>query len=482
MATSRLKKSLKPFRRTAALLLAVPVLVVMARDPGPEIEAPLATQTLADIKASGTLKVVTRRGYTTYFEGSNEFSGFEHDLLKRFARTLDVELDLEVADTPGELFSLVRNGDYHLGAGAITEDAANRAELSTSESFTQRHYQVVYRTDARPVESAYDLLGRRVVVPSGSAAVSYLQSATMEHPLIRWEISTTTDEEALVQAVLDGEIDVTIIDTRTVTVMRQQNALLTAGLTFAKPAPIAWAFSTLADPTLVAEVENFFEEIERHGEIGKLTERYFDSTNHQTYLNLKVFNRRVEDTLPQFRHLFIEAGHRHNVDWRLVAALSYQESMWNPSARSHTGVRGMMQLTKATAKQLNADRDDAYESIMAGARYLRMLTDRVSEDVDGADRLWMALASYNVGPGHVDDARELTRMFNGDADSWRDVKRYLPMLQDPEYYKHTKYGRARGKEAVQLVSRVRSFYNVLLHTERLGVDTTKPLAAMIKVA
>ncbi len=470
MTELRLTKSLKPLRRVGALMVVVPMIAALARDPGPLPVAPVATHSLADIQASGTLKVVTRRGYTTYFQGSGDFSGFEHDLLKRFADRLGVELEVAVADTPTELLSLVRDGKFHMGAGAIDEQTANRADLSTSASFTQRKFQVVTSSLDKPVEKAADLVGRHIVVPSGSAAVALLQNVTMQHPLVRWEISSTTDEEQLVRAVNEGKIDVTVVDSKTLSVMRQQSSFIKSGMTFTQPADIAWAFNPEADVALIAEADMFFEEVGRHGVIGKLTERYFDSTNHQTYLNLKVFRKRIEDTLPRFRHMFIEAGHRYDVDWRLVAALSYQESMWNPTAESHTGVRGMMQLTKATARQLKADREDVYESIMAGARYLQMLTDRVSTDVEGADRLWMALASYNVGPGHVDDARQLTRTYNGDADSWRDVKRYLPLLKEREYYKQTRFGRARGDEAVQLVSRVRSYYNVLLQTENTRSD------------
>jgi len=196
-----------------------------------------------------------------------------------------------------------------------------------------------------------------------------------------------------------------------------------------------------------------------------LKERYTDPASQQNYLNLIEFRSRVATDLPRYRHMFVDAASQQDSDWRLLAALSYQESMWDPQAESPTGVLGLMQLTQDTADFLKVDRRDPADSINGAARYLARLRSRLPATVQEPDRTWFALASYNLGPGHVDDALHLTAARGGNPDRWIDVKNVLPLLEDPDVAKTTRYGKARGTEALAHVIRVRSFYQVLTRLE-----------------
>ena len=143
--------------------------------------------------------------------------------------------------------------------------------------------------------------------------------------------------------------------------------------------------------------------------------------------------------------------------------MGYQESHWNPDAVSPTGVRGIMMLTEATARQLGVeDRVDPRQSIFGGARYLRRIKRKIPERIAEPDRTWLALAAYNIGFGHLEDARILTQANGGDPDRWEDVREHLPLLADPKWHTRTRHGYARGGQPVHYVENIRYYYDVLL--------------------
>jgi membrane-bound lytic murein transglycosylase F len=199
------------------------------------------------------------------------------------------------------------------------------------------------------------------------------------------------------------------------------------------------------------------------GELERLVDRYYGAATRFDYVNVKTFRRSIRSVLPKYEALFRQAGAEYGLDWRLLAAQSYQESYWKPDAVSPTGVEGLMQLTEATAEFMQvANRTDPRESVLGGAGYLRSLHDRIHESVTEPDRTWFALAAYNVGLGHLLDARELARRLDKDPDRWTSVKETLELLSEPEWYATTKHGQARGYEAVAYVNRIRSFYDILI--------------------
>ena len=167
--------------------------------------------------------------------------------------------------------------------------------------------------------------------------------------------------------------------------------------------------------------------------------------------------------LAQYRDFFIEAASETGMDWRLLAAIGYQESHWKPDAVSPTGVRGIMMLTKAAARDLDIkDRNDPEQSIRGGARYLANMQQRIPERIPEPDRTWLALAAYNIGLGHLEDARILTQKNKGDFDRWVDVKENLPLLSKKKWFQQTRYGYARGREPVRYVDNIRTYYDILV--------------------
>jgi len=169
----------------------------------------------------------------------------------------------------------------------------------------------------------------------------------------------------------------------------------------------------------------------------------------------------VCERLPFFQTSFEQAGLRNGVDWRLIAAMGYQESNWDPAAVSPTGVRGIMMLTDSTADELDVDRDNPGESIQGGALYFEQILERLPPQIHEPDRTDMALAAYNQGLGHLFDARRLAAQVGGNPNRWRDVRAALPLLTEERWFSQTRHGYARGQEAVRFVSRVRGYYGML---------------------
>ena len=179
-------------------------------------------------------------------------------------------------------------------------------------------------------------------------------------------------------------------------------------------------------------------------------------------LEEKIFLRQAERRLPRYQNVFEREARRRGLSWELLAAQAYQESHWNPRARSYTGVRGIMQLTQATSYSLGIkNRLDPVKSIAGGARHLSMLHKQLPLHIQEPDRTWIALAAYNIGMGHINDARRLSFRLGKNPDRWDEFKDVLPLLAKKTYYRTLRHRYARGWEAVRYVERIRAYWSIL---------------------
>lgn len=283
-----------------------------------------------------------------------------------------------------------------------------------------------------------------------------------EYPDLTWKQNSKLESEELLQLVADEVIDYTIADSNEVTLNRRFLLDLRTAFDIGQPQQLAWALPKNDDDSLYHAVVDFFELIQNNGELTRLIERAYGHAENLDYVGTLYFKRHVESRLPKYREMFEKAAEKNNLDWQLLAAIGYQESHWNPKAVSPTGVRGIMMLTQATAAHLGIkNRLDPANSIRGGARYFASSRRRIPEDIEEPDRTWMALAAYNVGAGHLEDARIITEESGKDPNKWIDVKEFLPLLAKRKWYKKTKHGYARGWEPVRYVENIRSYYDLL---------------------
>ena len=412
---------------------------------------------------TGEFRVATRNGPTTFYHGPNEPRGIDYELAKGYADHLGVELSIYVADQFQEIFPDIDSGKAHIGAAGLSVTEARREFVEFGPSYQTIKQQVIYRTGTRKPRELEDLLEGRLEVLAGSAYVNLLKKAQEEEAGLTWIENPENSIEELVEKVEKGEIDFTIVDSNEFDLLRHAYPDARAAFSIGPETLIAWALPKTSDNSLHESISTYFQNITETGGLQEILDRYYFLTDDDfNYVDSRTFVRHFHSRLPAYKDLFIEAGLRSNTDWRLLAAMAYQESHWDPKAVSPTGVRGMMMLTKPTARMIGVvDRTSAPESILGGGIYLEQLMKKIPERIPEPDRTWLAGAAYNVGFGHGEDARIITESQGGNPDSWDEVRERLPLLSDPGWYKHLARGYARGSEPVLYVDNIKRYFEIL---------------------
>lgn len=419
------------------------------------------------IKAAGELKVATRNSGTTFYEGPEGLTGFEYDLVQLFAEELGVKPHFVIPKSFDDLLPAVIDGDVHLAAAGLTVTPDRVSKIRFGPPYQEISQQVIYRQGSLRPRKVEDLYGGKLLVIAGSSHEEELLRLQASHPELSWESRTDLESAEMMKMVLDREIDYTIADSNEFAVTRRFMPNLGVAFNLTKPQPLAWAMAHAEDSSLYEAMEAFFNRIDEDGTLDELIERYYGHIGRLNFVELKTFVRHYKKRLPKYAGYFKEAEAISSIDWRTLAAIGYQESHWNPKARSPTGVRGIMMLTLTTAKQMKIEsRLDPKQSIIGGAKYLRYIEDRLPSRIEEPDRLWLTLAGYNVGFGHLEDARVLTEHLGDNPDKWVDVKKHLPKLSLKKWYSSLKHGYARGNEPVNYVDNIRAYVELLRWQER----------------
>jgi membrane-bound lytic murein transglycosylase F len=415
------------------------------------------------VRQTGVLHVVTRNGPTTYYLGSEGPRGFEYELARGFAEYLGVQLNIYSADLFEDILVDVASQDADLAAAGLTITDMRSELVRFSAPYREVRQQVIYRLGRRRPSDPGDLVDLRVAVPAGSSFVDALAELREQWPDLSWEEAASADIDDLLLRLVDGDIDVTIIDSNEYQISSQFYPELRVGFELARSDRLAWAFRRSDDDSLYQEARRYLAESEATGLLAAIEERYYDHEHRLDYVGTRRFLRHIETRLPKYRDAFEEVAAKIGEDWRLLAALGYQESHWDPRAVSPTGVRGLMMLTRATARQLGIkNRVDPFQSIEGGGRYLARVKRKIPERIREPDRTWLALAAYNVGFGHLEDARVLAQRRGKNPDDWNDVRDSLPLLAQKKWHRQTRRGYARGWEPVRYVDNIRSYYDILL--------------------
>jgi len=354
------------------------------------------------------------------------------------------------------------SGDAHMAAAGLSVTDSRREYLNFGHPYESVDVHLIYKLGTGRPRSIEDILDRTIEVMASTSHVDILESIQTKHPTLSWTEDADVEAADLLTRVAMGEIDLTIADSPDFNIQRHFYPDLRVALDLNVDDPIAWAFPKGTADSLLAIADEFLIEADRDGMLARVHDRYYGHTKKYDYVGTRNFIRHYESRLPRYRATFEQAGAEWDVDWRLLAAIGYQESHWRSNAVSPTGVRGIMMLTKATADYLGIDdREDPEMSILGGAQYFARQTERVADTVGEPDRTWMALAAYNVGFNHIKDARMIAEWQGGDADNWIDISNALPLLAQRKWYSQVPYGYARGWEPVLYVSNIRAYYNIL---------------------
>ncbi|MCA0894004.1 membrane-bound lytic murein transglycosylase MltF [Microbulbifer agarilyticus] len=439
-----------------------------------------APSLLERVKASGNLVVLSQNGPTTYYEDANgQYTGFEYGMLEEFARELGVELEIRDVHDLSHLFGELEDPESgaHMAASGLTVTSERREQVRFTPSYFEIRQQVIYRLGESRPRSVGDLAGKNIAVIAGSAHAEQLRKLSQRYEDLSWEEISDVDAMELVEMVDQGKYHYAVVDSNAYAVHRGLYPNTHIAFNLTQFQPVSWAFPKGDDDTLYRAARSFMVRANTSGLVAELRELHFGHVSQMNVGGAKTFAQLTRDRLPRWREELQKAADKYGVDWELLAALSYQESHWNPRAKSPTGVRGLMMLTRATAREMGVNRLDPLESIDGGARYLVQVRDRIPERIREPDRSWMALAAYNIGLGHLEDARVLTERMGGNPDRWADVRDHLPLLAKRQYYKTLKHGYARGWEPVTYVQNIRHYQALLTWTDRIEEQRLADAAA-----
>lgn len=414
---------------------------------------------LSAIKSRNTLIIGTLYNPASYFSNNNTASGMDYELAQEFAASMGVELQVVANADLDSLFTLLSENKIDILATGLSVTDKRLNHMRFGPPYYRVSQQLVYKQGKKRPRKYRDLTGNLTVMANSSHQETLI-NLKQQYPDLTWQTSNKLNPDELLKAVIDEEIDYTIVDSTVLARNRRLYPDLSLAMTIEQDTPIAWAISKHTDDSLYSEIIAFFGENQTGGELTQLEEKYFGHVKRFDYVDTRAFIKAIETKLKTYQILFeLNAG---TLEWQQLAALSYQESHWNPRAKSPTGVRGMMMLTLPTAKQMGVkSRLDAEQSIQGGSSYLQQLLAKLPSSVAKEQRFWFALASYNVGYGHLMDARRLAVAKNLDPDSWTSIKKMLPLLEKSKYYKKSRYGYARGREAVHYVDNIRRYYQTL---------------------
>lgn len=443
-------------KRIIALMMAAAVALTLVGC----VETP---STLEQVKSQGELVIVTRNGPTTYYEGPFGPTGPEYDLANLFAEHLGVRLRVKSVTNFSDILPMVAQREAHLAAAGLTVTAERQNRVRFGPRYQSITQQVVYRSGDNRPESLHDIEDASMEVVAGSSHAARLTKVSMQYPQLNWSEISEIGSDELLSKVWMKETRYAIADSNEVQMNQRFYPELRVAFDMTGPQHLAWAFPIGNDHSLYLEAQRFFEIIKKNGQLDQVMERHYGHIQNFDYVGTRKFMRHIDKRLPRYIDYFHEASAQNDIDWRLLAAVGYQESHWNPRAVSPTGVRGIMMLTRATAADMGyTNRIKPRNSILGGGRYLAQLKKRLPKRIQDPDRTWFALAAYNIGMGHLHDARIITQKRGGNPDKWMDVKENLPLLMQKRWYKNTKYGYARGNEALRYVENIRSYYDILV--------------------
>ena len=419
-----------------------------------------------NVQTSKELVVITHNAAGTYYvNGKGEYAGLEYDLVNLFLKDLgeDYRVRFIVADKVSDVVPRLRKGEAHIAAANLSITPARSKKIRFGAPYLNVQQHIAYGSDQNNApKQINDLIGKHIHVPKGSSYAERLEELRAKNPQFEFQEVENASTDELLEQVNMGFLDYTVADDHVIAILQNYYPNIGKGIAIGDPEQIAWAFPKNGNGWLYQKSLAFFNRISKDGTLKNLVDRYHGHTERLDQLDVSKFLAKTHGTLPKYIPLFKDAQQITDIDWRLIAAISYQESHWDQYNTSPTNVRGMMMLTEETADELGVtDRLDAKQSISGGARYINTLKHQVPEHIPEPDRTWMALAAYNIGFSHLEDARVLATKMGLNPNSWADIKTTLPLLNKAKYYNSAKFGYANGGAPVIFVECIRTYYDIL---------------------
>ncbi len=403
---------------------------------------PSASYRIDKVTERGTLRVIGVAGPTTFLpHGAEGARGLQYELLRKFAEELHIKLEITQAPNAAAVIKALRSGNADIGITGLASRDQRLKSLLLSQPYLQEKQQLIQRNNNLPVSDSPQ-------IAVGKYSIEQQELAQIEPNANLLAIKNASPDKLLMK-LEDGSVDYAVVNEAEFAAHRAAFPELKTK-TVLSEIKLAWALRP-QDQHLLKLANYFLQQSTQDGSLQRLTRFYSQGETFNT-IGVKTFQRDMQARLPLYKTKFEQQAQKHSIDWRLLAAIGYQESKWDANAISPTGVSGLMMLTKDTAKEMGIqNRDNPTQSIQAGAAYYQLMTQRLPDTVREPDRTWMALASYNMGYGNIMKARKITQKMGNDPNKWLDVSRHLRQLP-------------RAGQALVYVQEVRRYYDALLLT------------------
>lgn len=416
--------------------------------------------TLQRIQKTGQITVVTRNNAQCYYLYRDQAMGFEYEMAQAFADYLGVRLQVKVVDRWEDMVAALNSGSAAFIAASTPIIPNWQTEVAFSDGYMEVEQQIIAHRKNSNIKNAADLSGKTVDIRKGTAYQYRLVELKDQGIDLSIRLHDDLPTEELIQKVADEEIDFTIANSNIISINRRNfpGAVPTGSIN--DRLQLGWAVYPKSSE-LLASINQFFETIKKSGQFDSIYNKYYGDSEDFDYVDLEAFHQRVKDRLSRYSPFIKAAAKKHGFDWRLIAAQIYQESHLNPWAKSHAGAKGLMQILPATGESLGInDPFDPVQNINAGVQHLKNLFEHF-ETAKGTDRLLIALAAYNIGQGHIQDARKLAKKKGLDPNKWESLSETLPLLQFKKYYHNATYGFCRGTEPIRYIKQIMIYYDVL---------------------
>tara|TARA_B110001454_G_scaffold219179_1_gene250847 strand:- start:139951 stop:141294 length:1344 start_codon:yes stop_codon:yes gene_type:complete len=443
-----------PFFRT---LLVLPLLCLIHCE-GPRYYSDRQALKLQELPA---LKVLILRHPLSYSSKTKQISqGIDHDLISDFAKSYGKKVEFKAYRNEDDLIAAYKRGEGHIAAGRFPRAFAESHSEVIGPDYESASLSVFCRKRVE-AQSETDLNGLDIISFDRNKNVVSHQELVKSVPNARIQVWLNGSTARAFSEIAESHADCLITNSNEGVFHLKDFSSLEFKFKLKDNFSLNWMIAEDQD-FLNPLMRSWFQKASREGRVQKIYEQYRIYSEELTQSDIEIFKLRTKSRLPEYITYFKRAGIKYGLPWQLIAAVCYQESHWDPTARSFTGVKGLMQITQSTAEYLGIeDIHDPEENILGGARYLKKLIQFFPKEISYNDRVILALAAYNIGIGHLQDAFVLSESFGKNPYHWNQLKTILPKLAENEYYKNTKWGHARGNETVEYVEKTKAYFHYL---------------------
>lgn len=405
----------------------------------------------------------TRVSPSSYYKVKDKEIGFEYDLMQEFANYLNVKLKIKVIEDIDKMVTEINNEKIDIISSLKVNDV-KKDLLVFNYPYNRVNQYLVYNSNvSAKVKSIKEVSNSTIEFIDEEGTNNIFKNLQSTNPNLIWVSRKKTNTDELVELLNDDKIKYIVLNSIQFNIYKQFYPNLEKAINLTLNQPVAWAISPSSDSSLNTELANFFEKMIETNKLNFLLDKHFKKNQSFAFVGTKSFLKDIVTILPDYEQVFRREGKNNDLDWRLLASIAYQESRWRKDAVSYTGVRGLMMLTQNTAKEVGIkNRQDPIESITGGAKYFRKLLNKLSDEIKTDEKIFYAMAAYNLGYGHVKDAMILAQDQDLNPYQWSQISPVLLQLSRSKYYKKTKYGYARGWEAVKYVKNIRHYYDILV--------------------